>query len=169
MKKFIFLLLSITTLVISCQKPDSKNRPIPPLKVFEGTWEYDVWINDSTLENKYFCVKLDSVGNDSIEGLFASVWLNGNRLDGTNANDEIETNVWGKLILDSLYVTVQGSYDESASAKAVLYSVNDSSLLWKTICRNGYDIFIPDSVILKLEPQNESEDTIFSQGKVQSP
>lgn len=144
----IIIILSLTLIAFtSCKKPVTQSYTPSP-QDYIGKWMYEVWINDTTEENKYFGLELRSAGNDSIEGLFCSVWLNGDRLDGSNADEEATTNVWGKFINDSLYVNVKGGRWEDASAKAVMRLVNDSSLLWKVISEEG-EIFIPDSVILK--------------------
>ncbi len=145
-KHIIFFLISLMVLA-SCNKPSGQGY-MPSPEDYMGKWKYEVWINDTTEENKFFGLELRSAGNDSIEGLFCSVWLNGERLDGSNADEETTTNVWGKFINDSLYVNVKGGRWEDASAKAVMRLVNDSSLLWKVISEEG-EIFIPDSVILK--------------------
>lgn len=145
-KHIILFLISLMVLA-SCNKPSGQGY-MPSPEDYMGKWKYEVWINDTTEENKFFGLELRSAGNDSIEGLFCSVWLNGERLDGSNADEETTTNVWGKFINDSLYVNVKGGRWEDASAKAVMRLVNDSSLLWKVISEEG-EIFIPDSVILK--------------------
>ena len=145
-KHRIFFLISLIAFA-SCNKPATQSYTPSP-QDYIGKWKYEVWINDTTEENKYFGLELRSAGNDSIEGVFCSVWLNGERLDGSNADEEATTNVWGKFVNDSLYVNVKGGRWEDASAKAVIRLVNDSSLLWKVISEEG-EIFIPDSVILK--------------------
>jgi hypothetical protein len=158
----IIIILSLTLIAFtSCKKPVTQSYTPSP-QDYIGKWKYEVWINDTTEENKYFGLELRNAGNDSIEGLFCSVWLNGDRLDGSNADEETTTNVWGKFVNDSLYVNVQGGRWEDASAKAVMYLINDSSLLWKTISEKG-EIFIPDSVILKRECdsiKNAKEDSV---------
>lgn len=62
--------------------------------------------------------------------------------------NEVDANVWGRLVNDSLYVRIKGSYRENSSAKAVLFLVNDSTLLWKLTEENG-EIYLPDKVWLE--------------------
>ena len=161
MRKYIVILLCV---LVSCSKHETKTQYsddvhlgdsaivnssiVKDIDAYTGKWFYNVWINDSADENKSFLLELRKTKKDSIEGLFASVWSNGMRLDGGNANDEIKSNVWGHFVNDSLYVNIQGSYDEGSSAKVVLYLVNDSSLLWKVVDEDG-EIYIPENVMLK--------------------
>lgn len=159
MKKYIVIILCI---LVSCNKHESKTQNsdchndsvmnnsimLKNIDGYIGKWCYEIWMNDSAYENKSFLLELRKIGKDSIEGLFSSVWANGTRLDGKNADEDIETNVYGRFVRDSLYVNVKGSYDESSSAKAVLHIENDSSILWKTIYKDG-EMYIPENVILK--------------------
>lgn len=147
-------------LLASCQKSVSLSY-IPNPKDYTGTWEYEMWINDTTEENKFFGMVLQNIGNDSIKGIFYSAWQNGNIYDGSDTfiglssssledesiTDE-DSNVLGKFVNDSLYVTLKGGYCENASAKAVMRLENDSSMLWKIISKEGY-IYVPDSITLK--------------------
>ena len=102
-KHIFFFLISLIALA-SCKKPVTQSYTPSP-QDYIGKWKYEVWINDTTEENKYFGLELRSAGNDSIEGLFCSVWLNGERLDGSNADEEATTNVWGKFINDSFILS----------------------------------------------------------------
>ncbi|GEM_PF-5390616 len=156
MKKYIVILLCI--LVSCCKREPSvgthqgDNAAVSPSKTkgidgYVGKWHYMVWINDSAYQNKSFCLKLRKTGKNSVKGLFTSIWFNGDRIDG-DFEDEVDANVWGRLVNDSLYVRIKGSYRENSSAKAVLYLVNDSTLLWKLTEENG-EIYLPDKVWLE--------------------
>lgn len=156
MKKYIVILLCI--LVSCCKREPSvgthqgDNAAVSPSKTkgidgYVGKWHYMVWINDSAYQNKSFCLKLRKTGKNSVKGLFTSIWFNGDRIDGDLEN-EVDANVWGRLVNDSLYVRIKGSYRENSSAKAVLYLVNDSTLLWKLTEENG-EIYLPDKVWLE--------------------
>jgi hypothetical protein len=156
MKKYIVILLCI--LVSCCKREPSvgthqgDNATVSPSKTkgidgYVGKWHYMVWINDSAYQNKSFCLKLRKTGKNSVKGLFTSIWFNGDRIDG-NLENEVDANVWGRLVNDSLYVRIKGSYRENSSAKAVLYLVNDSTLLWKLTEENG-EIYLPDKVWLE--------------------
>lgn len=156
MKKYIVILLCI--LVSCCKREPSvgthqgDNAAVSPSKTkgidgYVGKWHYMVWINDSAYQNKSFCLKLRKTGKNSVKGLFTSIWFNGDRIDG-NLENEVDANVWGRLVNDSLYVRIKGSYRENSSAKAVLYLVNDSTLLWKLTEENG-EIYLPDKVWLE--------------------
>lgn len=156
MKKYIVILLCI--LVSCCKREPSvgthqgDNATVSPSKTkgidgYVGKWHYMVWINDSAYQNKSFCLKLRKTGKNSVKGLFTSIWFNGDRIDGDLEN-EVDANVWGRLVNDSLYVRIKGSYRENSSAKAVLYLVNDSTLLWKLTEENG-EIYLPDKVWLE--------------------
>ncbi len=156
MKKYIVILLCV---LISCCKREPSvgmhqgdNAAVSPSKTkgidgYVGKWHYMVWINDSAYQNKSFCLKLRKTGKNSVKGLFTSIWFNGDRIDGDLEN-EVDANVWGRLVNDSLYVRIKGSYRENSSAKAVLYLVNDSTLLWKLTEENG-EIYLPDKVWLE--------------------
>lgn len=129
------------------------NATVSPSKTkgidgYVGKWHYMVWINDSAYQNKSFWLELRKTGKIYVKGVFASIWDNGYRLDGWNADTDVETNVWGRFVNDSLYVRIKGSYRENSSAKAVLYLVNDSTLLWKLTEENG-EIYLPDKVWLE--------------------
>lgn len=156
MKKYIVILLCI--LVSCCKREPSvgthqgDNATVGPSKTkgidgYVGKWHYMVWINDSAYQNKSFCLKLRKTGKNSVKGLFTSIWFNGDRIDGDLEN-EVDANVWGRLVNDSLYVRIKGSYRENSSAKAILYLVNDSTLLWKLTEENG-EIYLPDKVWLE--------------------
>lgn len=156
MKKYIVILLCV--LVSCCKREPSvgthqgDNATVSPSKTkgidgYVGKWHYMVWINDSAYQNKSFCLKLRKTGKNSVKGLFTSIWFNGDRIDG-NLENEVDANVWGRLVNDSLYVRIKGSYRENSSAKAVLYLVNDSTLLWKLTEENG-EIYLPDKVWLE--------------------
>ena len=156
MKKYIVILLCI--LVSCCKREPSvgthqgDNATVSPSKTkgidgYVGKWHYMVWINDSAYQNKSFCLELRKTGKNSVKGLFTSIWFNGDRIDGDLEN-EVDANVWGRLVNDSLYVRIKGSYRENSSAKAVLYLVNDSTLLWKLTEENG-EIYLPDKVWLE--------------------
>ncbi len=156
MKKYIVILLCI--LVSCCKREPSvgthqgDNATVSPSKTkgidgYVGKWHYMVWINDSAYQNKSFCLKLRKTGKNSVKGLFTSIWFNGDRIDGDLEN-EVDANVWGRLVNDSLYVRIKGSYRENSSAKAVLFLVNDSTLLWKLTEENG-EIYLPDKVWLE--------------------
>lgn len=156
MKKYIVILLCI--LVSCCKREPSvgthqgDNATVSPSKTkgidgYVGNWHYMVWINDSAYQNKSFCLELRKTGKNSVKGLFTSIWFNGDRIDG-NLENEVDANVWGRLVNDSLYVRIKGSYRENSSAKAVLYLVNDSTLLWKLTEENG-EIYLPDKVWLE--------------------
>lgn len=160
MKKYIVILLCI--LVSCCKREPSvgthqgDNATVSPSKTkgidgYVGKWHYMVWINDSAYQNKSFCLKLRKTGKNSVKGLFTSIWFNGDRIDG-DLEDEVDANVWGRLVNDSLYVRIKGSYRENSSAKAVLYLVNDSTLLWKLTEENG-EIYLPDKVWLEKDNQ----------------
>ena len=128
------------------------NAAVSPSKTkgidgYVGKWHYMVWINDSAYQNKSFCLELRKTGKIYVKGLFTSIWFNGDRIDG-NLENEVDANVWGRLVNDSLYVRIKGSYRENSSAKAVLYLVNDSTLLWKLTEENG-EIYLPDKVWLE--------------------
>ena len=156
MKKYIVILLCI---LVSCCKHEPSvgthqgdNAAVSPSKTkgidgYVGKWHYMVWINDSAYQNKSFCLELRKTGKNSVKGLFTSIWFNGDRIDG-NLENEVDANVWGRLVNDSLYVRIKGSYRENSSAKAVLYLVNDSTLLWKLTEENG-EIYLPDKVWLE--------------------
>ena len=157
MKKYIVILLCI--LVSCCKREPSvgthqgDNATVSPSKTngidgYVGKWHYMVWINDSAYQNKSFWLELRKTGKIYVKGVFASIWDNGYRLDGWNADTDVETNVWGRFVNDSLYVRIKGSYRENSSAKAVLYLVNDSTLLWKLTEENG-EIYLPDKVWLE--------------------
>jgi hypothetical protein len=156
MKKYIVILLCI--LVSCCKREPSvgthqgDNATVSPSKTkgidgYVGKWHYMVWINDSAYQNKSFCLELRKTGKNSVKGLFTSIWFNGDRIDG-NLENEVDANVWGRLVNDSLYVRIKGSYRENSSAKAVLFLVNDSTLLWKLTEENG-EIYLPDKVWLE--------------------
>lgn len=156
MKKYIVILLCI--LVSCCKREPSvgthqgDNATVSPSKTkgidgYVGKWHYMVWINDSAYQNKSFWLELRKTGKNSVKGLFTSIWFNGDRIDG-DLEDEVDANVWGRLVNDSLYVRIKGSYRENSSAKAVLYLVNDSTLLWKLTEENG-EIYLPDKVWLE--------------------
>ena len=156
MKKYIVILLCI--LVSCCKREPSvgthqgDNATVSPSKTkgidgYVGKWHYMVWINDSAYQNKSFWLELRKTGKNSVKGLFTSIWFNGDRIDG-NLENEVDANVWGRLVNDSLYVRIKGSYRENSSAKAVLYLVNDSTLLWKLTEENG-EIYLPDKVWLE--------------------
>lgn len=156
MKKYIVILLCV--LVSCCKREPSAgthqgdNAAVSPSKTkgidgYVGKWHYMVWINDSAYQNKSFCLKLRKTGKNSVKGLFTSIWFNGDRIDG-NLENEVDANVWGRLVNDSLYVRIKGSYREDSSAKAVLYLVNDSTLLWKLTEENG-EIYLHDKVWLE--------------------
>ena len=163
MRNFIFFFILI--LLASCQKPVTQSY-IPNPQDYTGTWEYEVWINYATVENKFFGLRLRNADNDSIIGIFYSVWDNGDIRDGSDeyiaynlvpwertvnddeSNADEKFNVFGKFVNDSLYVTLKGGYCENASAKAVMHLENDSSMLWKIISKEGY-IYVPDSITLK--------------------
>lgn len=160
MKKYIVILLCI--LVSCCKREPSvgthqgDNATVSPSKTkgidgYVGKWHYMVWINDSAYQNKSFCLELRKTGKNSVKGLFTSIWFNGDRIDG-DLEDEVDANVWGRLVNDSLYVRIKGSYRENSSAKAVLYLVNDSTLLWKLTEENG-EIYLPDKVWLEKDNQ----------------
>ncbi len=166
------IIFFILVLLASCQKTVTQSYTPNP-KDYTGSWEYEVWINDTTEENKFFGMVLQNIGNDSIKGIFYSAWQNGNIYDGSDTfiglspssledesiTDE-DSNVLGKFVNDSLYVTLKGGYCENASAKAVMYLENDSSLLWKLVSKDG-EIYVPDSVILKREYEiEEIQDSI---------
>jgi len=56
----------------------------------------------------------------------------------------------GRIVNDSLFVNIKGSYNENSTSKAVLYLVNDSTLLWEVIDEYIYgDIYIPEKVLLE--------------------
>ena len=57
----------------SCQKSVSQNY-IPNSQDYTGTWEYEVWTTDSTIEmeKEYFGLILLNTGVDSVKGLFYS-------------------------------------------------------------------------------------------------
>ncbi|SDG34157.1 hypothetical protein SAMN05216518_12714 [Bacteroidales bacterium KHT7] len=161
MKKYIVILLCI--LVSCCKREPSvgthqgDNATVSPSKTkgidgYVGKWHYMVWINDSAYQNKSFWLELRKTGKIYVKGVFASIWDNGYRLDGWNADTDVETNVWGRFVNDSLYVRIKGSYRENSSAKAVLYLVNDSTLLWKLTEENG-EIYLPDKVWLEKDNQ----------------
>lgn len=161
MKKYIVILLCI--LVSCCKREPSvgthqgDNAAVSPSKTkgidgYVGKWHYMVWINDSAYQNKSFWLELRKTGKIYVKGVFASIWDNGYRLDGWNADTDVETNVWGRFVNDSLYVRIKGSYRENSSAKAVLYLVNDSTLLWKLTEENG-EIYLPDKVWLEKDNQ----------------
>ena len=149
MKKYIVILLCI--LVSCCKREPSvgthqgDNATVSPSKTkgidgYVGKWHYMVWINDSAYQNKSFWLKLRKTGKNSVKGLFTSIWFNGDRIDG-NLENEVDANVWGRLVNDSLYVRIKGSYRENSSA-------NDSTLLWKLTEENG-EIYLPDKVWLE--------------------
>lgn len=163
MRLYIVILLCV---LVSCNKRESKtlhsgynhqndsstvcSSQAKNIDGYIGKWSYDVWINDSAFENKSFWLELKKAGKDSINGLFASIWENGMKLDGWNADTEIKSNVWGRIVNDSLFVNIKGSYNENSTSKAVLYLVNDSTLLWEVIDEYIYgDIYIPEKIILK--------------------
>ena len=52
-------------LLASCQKPVTQSYTPNP-KDYTGLWEYEVWINDTTEENKFFGMVLQNIGNVSI-------------------------------------------------------------------------------------------------------
>ena len=167
MRNFIFFFILI--LLASCQKPVTQSY-IPNPKDYTGTWEYEVWAADSTIEmeiaKEYFGLILLNTGVDSVKGLFysANAQQYGNVYDGNEdliflsikdvSNVDKDINVWGKVVKDSLYITLKGSYRENTSAKAVMRLVNDSTLLWKVIAKEG-EIYVPDSAILKREYEME--------------
>ena len=117
MKNYIVLLLCI---LVSCCKrepsvgtPQGDNATVSPSKTkgidgYVGKWHYMVWINDSAYQNKSFCLELRKTGKNSVKGLFTSIWFNGDRLDG-DLEDEVDANVWGRFVNDSLYVRIKGS------------------------------------------------------------
>ena len=162
-KHRILFLISLIALA-SCNKPVTQSY-IPNKQDYMGMWKYEVYIDYTTEENKFFGLGLRNAGNDSIVGIFYSVWQNGDirdggddyvaynllpwekdvKHDGSDADEDY--NVFGKFVNDSLYVTLKGSYCENTSAKAVVYLENDSSLLWKLISKEG-EIYVPDSTIL---------------------
>ena len=163
MRLYIVILLCV---LVSCSKRESQTlysgnkhqndstiinySVIKSIDKFIGKWHYYVWINDSAFENKSFWLELRKTGKDSINGLFASIWENGMKLDGWNADTEIKSNVWGRIVNDSLFVNIKGSYNENSTSKAVLYLVNDSTLLWEVIDEYIYgDIYIPETVLLE--------------------
>ena len=167
MRNFIFFFMLI--LLASCQKPVTQSY-IPNPKDYTGTWEYEVWAADSTIEmeiaKEYFGLILLNTGVDSVKGLFysANAQQDGNVYDGNEdlifssikdvSNADKDINVWGKVVKNSLYVTLKGSYMENTSAKAVMRLVNDSTLLWKVIAKEG-EIYVPDNAILKREYEME--------------
>ena len=118
------------------------------------------------IAKEYFGLILLSTGVDSVKGLFysANAQQDGNVYDGNEdlifssikdvSNVDKDINVWGKVVKDSLYITLKGSYRENTSAKAVMRLVNDSTLLWKVIAKEG-EIYVPDSAILKREYEME--------------
>ncbi len=160
MKKYIVILLCI---LFSCCKREPSvgthqgdNATVSPSKTkgidgYVGKWHYMVWINDSAYQNKSFCLELRKTGKIYVKGLFTSIWFNGDRIDG-NLENEVDANVWGRFVNDSLYVRIKGSYREGSSAKAVLYLVNDSTLLWKLTEENG-EINLPDKEWLEKDNQ----------------
>ena len=149
---FIFVIL-----LVSCNRQDAKtskqndkielssrdSSKVINIDKFVGKWVYDVWVNDSFYDNKVFILEIKKVSKDSIIGLFSSVWDNGNEIDGWNADTDIDANIFGKIKADSVFVEVNGSYDEDASAKAVICLENDTVLLWKLKSSKGA-IFIPE-------------------------
>ena len=159
------IIFFILILLASCNKSVTQSY-IPNKQNYMGMWKYEVYIDYTTEENKFFGLGLRNAGNDSIVGLFYSVWQNGDirdggddyvaynllpwekdvKHDGSDADEDY--NVFGKFVNDSLYMTLKGSYCENTSAKAVVYLENDSSLLWKLISKEG-EIYVPDSVILE--------------------
>ena len=158
MKKYIVILLCI--LVSCCKREPSvgthqgDNAAVSPSKTkgidgYVGKWHYMVMTIISNLNYlTSFCLELRKTGKIYVKGVFASIWDNGYRLDGWNADTDVETNVWGRFVNDSLYVRIKGSYRENSSAKAVLYLVNDSTLLWKLTEEKG-EIYLPDKVWLE--------------------
>ena len=167
MRNFIFFFILI--LLASCQKSVTQSYTPNP-QDYTGTWEYEVWTTDSTIEmemeKEYFGLILLNTGVDSVKGLFysANAQQDGNVYDGNEdlifssikdvSNVDKDINVWGKVVKDSLYITLKGSYRENTSAKAVMRLVNDSTLLWKVIAKEG-EIYVPDSAILKREYEME--------------
>lgn len=159
------IIFFILILLVSCNKSVTQSY-IPNKQNYMGMWKYEVYIDYTTEENKFFGLGLRNAGNDSIVGIFYSVWQNGDirdggddyvaynllpwekdvKHDGSDADEDY--NVFGKFVNDSLYMTLKGSYCENTSAKAVVYLENDSSLLWKLISKEG-EIYVPDSVILE--------------------
>lgn len=156
MNKYLVIFL-IYIVLASCQKTVIQNYTPKP-QDYIGTWEHEIWINDTTEENEYLGLILRKSDNDTIKGVFYSVTQNGDFRDGSLAfvdtsflgisDTDEDVNVLGKFTNDSLYVTIKGSYSENASAKAVMYLENDSSLLWKVIAKEG-EIYVPDNAILK--------------------
>ena len=77
------IIFFILVLLTSCQKTVTQSYTPNP-KDYTGLWEYEVWINDTTEENKFFGMVLQNIGNDSIKGIFYSAWQNGNIYDGSD-------------------------------------------------------------------------------------
>lgn len=163
MNKYIVIFL-ISLVFASCKNQSYTPKP----QDYVGTWEHDIWINDTTEENEYLGLILRKTDNDTIKGVFYSVIKNGYCHDGSEdfvfssflgiSDTDGDVNVLGKFINDSLYVTIKGSYGENAYAKAVMYLENDSSLLWKVVAQEG-DICVPDNAILKREIE-ASQDSV---------
>ena len=74
MNKYIVIFL-ISIVLASCQKTVIQNYTPKP-QDYIGTWEHEVWINDTTEENEYLGLILRKTDNDTIKGVFYSVIKN---------------------------------------------------------------------------------------------
>ena len=75
MNKYLVIFL-IYIVLASCQKAVIQNyTPNPQDSI--GTWEHEVWINDTIEENEYLGLILRKSDNDTIKGVFYSVTQNG--------------------------------------------------------------------------------------------
>lgn len=159
--KYVILFITSLIALASCQKSIIQSyTPTTTPQDYTGTWEYEVWTEDSTDQKEYFGLFLQNTDNDSVKGLFYSAFAleyedvhDGNECVALSSIQDLrevgeDVNVLGKVVNDSLYVTLKGCYRENTSATAVIYLENDSSLLWKVNAKEG-EIYLPDSVILK--------------------
>ena len=99
MNKYLVIFL-IYIVLASCQKAVIQNYTPKP-QDYIGTWEHEVWINDTTEENEYLGLILRKSDNDTIKGVFYAVTQNGDFRDGSLAfvDNVSSTNLFSCILL----------------------------------------------------------------------
>ena len=101
MNKYIVIFL-ISLVFASCKNQSYTLKP----QDYVGTWEHDIWINDTTEENEYLGLILRKTDNDTIKGVFYSVTQNGDFRDGSLAfvDNVSSTNLFSCILLTIMWL-----------------------------------------------------------------